>query len=116
MRAGRMVPIRIADLRCAQINAQGIDVAQIVADESAGSASDVEKLLGMGEIGSDRPELQVVPAIAYASLAIENLIVEARGNLFFIVEARTVHHLFPESILLCEHHRLPGFRTQLRIV
>ncbi len=67
---------RVVDLRGAEVDAKRLDSGQIVANEGAGTAANVEKPARTAQMGGDRPELQVVPAVADADFPLVDLVVE----------------------------------------
>ena len=68
----------VLDLRGAEVGAQAVDAAQIIADEGARPAADVKKPSGPRQMSDDGAELQVVPAIPHTRLALIDLVVETR--------------------------------------
>src|SRR6185369_8911958 len=92
---GRPIPpVRVVDLRGAEVDAQALDAAQVVADEGAGPAADIQDLADAVQAVGDRVELQVVPEEPYARLALMDLVIKARWDVSVIVVTRSRHRLF----------------------
>jgi hypothetical protein len=94
MGTGPVVPIGIFSLRSTQVDAEGLNIVQVVSYEGARPASDIEILSGPGQTGCDRPKFQIVPAKADAAQPKIDTVAKACGDLFFIVIGGALHQFF----------------------